>query len=75
MKNQTKILVGKLNLSEILEKSWIHLIVEFTMKLQLVAGKNVILVVYNKLLKMIHFVATTKGILIEELVRLFRDNV
>jgi len=45
------------------------------MKLPLVAGKDVILVVCNKLSKMTHFVATTEGTLAERLARLFRDNV
>jgi len=35
----------------------------------------VILVVWNRLSKIIHFVATTEGISAESLVRLFRDNV
>ena len=49
--------------------------VDFITKLLLVAGKDVILVVCNKLSKMIHFVTTTEGTLAERLVRLFRDNV
>jgi len=49
--------------------------VDFITKLLLVARKDVILVVCNKLSKMIHFVATTEGTSAEELVRLFRDNV
>jgi len=65
----------KLITSEVLEKLWIYLIVNFIIKLLLVVGKDVILVVYDRLLKMIHFVAITKGILVEGLVRLFRDNV
>ena len=34
-----------------------------------------ILVVYNRLSEMAHFVATTKEILAEKLVQLFRDNI
>ena len=49
--------------------------VDFIMKLSLVAGKDVILVVCNRLSKITHFVATTEGILVEKLVRLFRDNI
>ena len=45
------------------------------MKLPLVARKNVILVVYDRLSKMTYFVATMEEILAEELVQLFRDNV
>jgi len=45
------------------------------MKLPLVAGKNAILVVCNRLFKMTYFIATTEGTLVEGLARLFRDNV
>jgi len=49
--------------------------VDFIMKLSLVMGKNIILVVYNRLFKMMYFVATTEGTLAERLVRLYRDNI
>jgi len=49
--------------------------VDFTTKLLLVAGKNVILVIYDRLSKITHFVANTERISAEELARLFRDNV
>jgi len=75
MKNRTKAPAGKLKLSKILEKPWIHLMVDFIKKLPLVAGKDIILVVCNKLFEMIHFIATTEGISSEGLARLFRDNV
>jgi len=58
MKNRIEILMGKLKLSEVLEKLWTHLIVDFIIKLPLVAGKDVIPVVCNRLFKMTHFVAT-----------------
>jgi len=45
------------------------------MKLLLVAGKNVILVICNKLSKMAYFVATIKEILVEGLTRLLLDMV
>jgi len=45
------------------------------MKLLLVAGKDVILVVCNRLSKMMHFVVTTEEISVEELARLFRNNI
>ena len=38
-------------------------------------GKDVILVVCDQLSKITHFVATTKRISAEGLVRLFRDNI
>jgi len=64
-----------LKLSEVLEKPWTHLIVDFITKLPLVAGKDVILVVCNRLSKITHFVATTERTLVEGLARLFRDNI
>jgi len=61
MKNKTEVLVGKLKLSEILEKLWTHLTVDFIMELLLVARKDVILVICNKLSKITYFVAITEG--------------
>ena len=51
------------------------MIVNFITKLLLVAEKNTILVVCDRLSKIAHFVATMKEILVEGLVKLFRDNV
>jgi len=75
MKNRTEELAEKLKLSEVPEKPWTHLIVDFITKLLVVAGKDAILVVCDRLSKMMHFVATTEGTLTEGLARLFRDNV
>jgi len=75
MKNRTEIPVKKLKLSKMLERIWIHLIVDFIKKLLLVAGKNAILVVYDRLSKITHFVATIKETSAKGLARLFRDNV
>jgi len=75
MKNRMKEVVGKLKLSEVLEKLWTHLMVDFITKLLVVAGKDAILVVCDRLSKMTHFVATTEGMSAEGLARLFRDNV
>ena len=74
IKNRTRVLVGKLKLSEVLEKPWTYLIVDFIMKSLLVAGKNVVLVVCNRLSKITYFVETTERTLVKELMRLFRDN-
>jgi len=49
--------------------------VDFITKLPIVAGKDAILVVCDRLSKMIHFVATTEGTSVERLAKLFRDNV
>ena len=75
MKNRMEEVAGKLKLSEVPEKLWTHLMVNFITKLPLVAGKDTILVVCNKLFKITHFVATIEGTLVERLARLFRDNV
>ena len=48
---------------------------DFITKLLVVAGKDAILVVCDRLSKMTHFVATTEGTSAEGLARLFRDNV
>jgi len=75
MKNWTEELAGKLKLSEVPMKPWSQLTVDFIMKLPVVAGKDAILVVCDRLSKMTHFVTTTEGTSAEGLARLFRDNV
>jgi len=57
MKNWTAVPVGKLMVNEVSKKAWMHLTVDFIAKLPLVAGKDAILVVCNRLSKMAHFVA------------------
>ena len=71
MKNKTEELVGKLKLSEVPEKPWSHIMVDFITKLLVVAGKNAILVVCDWLSKITHFVAMTEETLVEGLARLF----
>ena len=75
IKNRVEEPAGKLKLSEVLEKLWMHLMVDFITKLPVVIGKDAILVVCNRLSKMTHFVAIIEGTLAERLARLFRDNV
>ena len=75
MKNRTEEVVGKLKLSKVLEKPWTYQMVDFIMKLLVVAGKDAILVVCDRLSKMTHFVATTEGMTAERLARFFKDNV
>ena len=75
IKNRIEEIAGKLKLSKVLEKLWTHLMVDFIMKLSVVAGKDAILVVCDRLSKMAHFVVTTKEMLAEGLARLFRDNL
>ena len=67
-----KALIVNIIANKMLEKLWIYLIVT---KLPLVAKKDEILVVYNRLSKMIYFVVMIKRILVEGLARLFRDNI
>ena len=64
-----------MKLSKVPERPWTYLMVDFITKLPIVARKDTILVVCDRLLKMIHFVATTEGTSVEGLARLFRDNV
>jgi len=75
MKNRMEEPAGKLKLSEVPQKMWTHLTMDFIMKLPVVVRKDMILVVCNRLSKMTHFVATTEGTLAEGLARLLHDNV
>jgi len=75
MKNRTEEPAEKLKLSEVPQKTWTHLTVDFITKLLVVAGKDTILVVYDRLSKMTHFVTTTEGTSVEGLARLLRNNV
>ena len=75
MKNKIEVPVGKLMTNEVLEKLQMHLIIDFIIILLLVAEKNTILVVCDRLSKIAHFVTTMEGTLVEVLARLFRDNV
>ena len=52
-----------------------HIMIDFITKLPLVTGKDIILVVCDRLSKMTHFVATTKETSAEGLARLFKDYV
>ena len=71
MKNRTEEPAGKLKLSKVPKRPWSHLTVDFITKLPVVAGKDAVLVVCDRLSKMTHFVATTKGTSAEGLARLF----
>jgi len=57
------------------EKPWMHISVDFITKLPLAQGYDSILVVVDRLMKMVHFIPTTEKTLAEGLARLFRDNV
>ena len=75
MKNHIEALAEKLMVNEMLKKPWIYLIVKFITKLLLVAENDPILVVCNRLSKIAYFVATIEMISVEELVRLFSNNI
>ena len=75
IKNRTEVLAEKLMTNEIPKKLWTHLTVDFITKLLIVAGKDAVLVVCDRLLKMVHFMATIEETPAERLERLFRDNV
>jgi len=57
------------------EKPWTHILADFITKLPLAQGYNLILVVVDRLTKMVYFIPTTEKMLAEGLARLFRDNV
>jgi len=74
-KNHTEVPAEKLMPNSVLEKPWSHISADFITKLPLAQGYNSILVVYNRITKMAHFVPTIEKTLIEGVARLFRDNV
>jgi len=57
------------------EKPWTHISADFIMKLPLAQRYNSILVVVDRLMKMVYFISTTEKTLAEGLARLFRDNM
>jgi len=57
------------------EKPWTHISVDFITKLPLVQGYDSILVVVDRLTKMVYFIPTTEKTSAEGLAKLFRDNV
>jgi len=72
-KNCTEQPVGKLMPNSILERSWMHISADFITKLLLAQGYDSILVVVDRLTKMVHFIPTIEKMLVEGLARLFRD--
>jgi len=74
-KNHIEQPADKLMPNSIPERSWIHISADFITKLPLVQGYNAILVVVDRLTKMVHFIPTTKETSVEDLARLFRDNM
>jgi len=56
-------------------KPWVHISADFITKLPLAQEYDSILVVVDRLTKMVHFIPTTEKTSAEGLARLFRDNV
>jgi len=74
-KNRTEQPAGKLMPNSIPEKPWTHILADFITKLPLAQGYDLILVVVDRLTKIVHFIPTTEKTSAEGLARLFRDNV
>ena len=72
MKNRAEMPAGKLRSNQVPERPWQHISVDFIIKLQISKGHDSILVVYDRFLKMSHFMATEKTT-VEGLTKLFRD--
>jgi len=60
-------------INKILKKLWIYLIVDLIAKLLLVVEKNAILVIYDRLSKIVYSVVTMEETSVKGLARLFRD--
>ena len=57
------------------EKPWAYITADFIVKLLLTRGYDSILVVYNRLTKMAHFIPTTEKMSAEGLAMLFQDHL
>ena len=69
-KNRTEQPAGKLMPNSIPEKLWMHISADFITKLPIAQGYDSILVVVDRLTKMVHFIPITEKILAEGLARL-----
>ena len=56
------------------EKPQSHITADFITKLPLAQGYDIILVVYDRMTKMVYFVSTTEKTSVERVTRLFQDN-
>ena len=74
-KNHTEQLAEKLMPNSVPEKPWVHILADFITKLPLAQGYNSILVVVDRLTKIVYFIPTTEKTSAEELARLFRNNM
>ena len=71
MKNRAEMPTGKLRPNEVPEKPWQHISVDFITKLLLSKDHDS----SDRFSKMSHFVVTTEKTMVEDLVRLFKDNM
>ena len=74
IKNRIEMPVEKLRLNIMLKKLWQHISVDFIMKLLVSRDHNSILVICDRFLEMLYFIATTE-ITAEDLVRLSKNNM
>ena len=62
-------------LNTVLEKPWTHISVDFITKLLLAQEYDSILVVCNRMTKMVHFMSTMEKTSVEGIARLFQNNI
>ena len=74
-KNYTEQPVDKLMPNSIPEKPWMHISADFITKLLLAQEYDLILVVVDRLMKIVYFISTIEKMSTEGLARLFRDNM
>jgi len=67
--------VEKLRPNTVLKRLWQHISVDLIMKLPISKGYDSILVVCNRFLKMLYFIAMIEKIMAEDLAKLFRDDM
>jgi len=75
MKNRAEIPAEKSKPNIVPEELWQHISVEFITKLLVSRDYDLILVVCDRFLKMLYFIAMLEKITAEGLVKLFRNNV
>jgi len=61
--------------NSISEKPWMHISADFITKLPIAQGYDSILVVVDRLTKIVYFIPTTEKTSAKGLARLFRDNI
>jgi len=61
--------------NSISEKPWMHISADFITKLPIAQGYDSILVVVDRLTKIVYFIPTTEKTSAEGLARLFKDNI